>query len=240
MNIRHADPYRLYAEFEMAQGNLKEARGTLFLGAQMISESSDGGLGGNRRGLAELYHTWAVCEWRLGNLDRAEVLFDHALRVTDSGESGSPLRAFILHSIAKLEYHRGEHHLAQHCIGLCLKENVMPGGNSQVWDLWEDVALDMGNDSLAAECAEQVELARKIEEADGSGQVGDSSDLARRMKQLDVQHMMRQDPWYHKLFGTEPPTTSSSKFFSNSVSLPEKDEGLQDERRRKWAGQPMM
>ena len=217
----------------MAQGNLDEARGTLFLGAQMISESSDGDLGGSQRGLAELFHTWAVCEWKLGNPNRAEVLFDHALRVTDGGESGSPLRAYILHSIAKLEHHRGEHHLAQHCIGLCLKEDAMPGGNSQVWDLWEEVASDMGNDSLAEDCAKQAELERKKE---GSDVVGDpTADLSRHMKELQMQHMMRQDPWYHKLFGTAPPVTSSSRFFTNGVSLPDLDDDIQQDREL-WRG----
>ncbi len=81
-----------------------------------------GGLG-NRRGLAELFHPWALCEWHLNCLTRAGVLFDHALRWTEAGEDGSTLRSFILYSIARLEYYRGELHLAQHCVGLCLKEN---------------------------------------------------------------------------------------------------------------------
>jgi hypothetical protein len=222
-----------------------------------MSQSSDGALGGNRRGLAELFHTWAVCEWRLGNLGRAEVLFDHALRVTEAGDEGSPLRAFILHSIARLEYHRGEHHLAQHCIGLCLKENLMPGGNAQVWELWTHVASDMGNENLAKDCRKEAEKARSNEGTDNSHDgsasrlsrwlseapstassvasssssalASSSSELSRKMRGHDMQHLVRQDPWYQKLFGNSLPSSSASTFFTSTVKLPSIDEVEHDE-----------
>jgi hypothetical protein len=221
-----------------------------------MSQSSDGALGGNRRGLAELFHTWAVCEWRLGNMGRAEVLFDHALRVTEAGDEGSPLRAFVLHSIARLEYHRGEHHLAQHCIGLCLKENLMPDGNAQVWELWTHVASDMGNENLAQDCRKEAKKARCSEGTDNShgGSASrlsrwlsealstassgpspsssaldsSSSELARKIRGHDMQHLVRQDPWYHKLFGNSLPSSSASNFFTSTVKLPSIDQ-VEDE-----------
>jgi tetratricopeptide (TPR) repeat protein len=193
-SIRHADPYRLYAEYEMSFGNYEQARKILFRGAQVVSQSSDGGLG-NRRGLAELFHTWALCEWHLGNPERAEVLFDNALRLTETGEKGSGLRAFILYSIARLEHHRDKFHLAQHCVGLCLKEGFMPGGNLKVWQLWADIAREMDNDHLEQECQEQVEKAtREIDD--------DSKELSRLLSgNAGDNVLMRRDPWQCKLFG---------------------------------------
>ena len=132
-----------------------------------MSDSSDGDLG-NKSGMAEqLHHMWAVCEWYLGNLSRAKVLFDHALRLTDSGEDGSKLRLFILYSIARLEYYCCKYQLAQQCIGLCLKENLMPRGNSKVWELWADVASALGNDELVRQCKEQAAIVKKEEREEG-------------------------------------------------------------------------
>lgn len=216
---RHAAPYRLYAEYEMSLGNYKEARKILYRGAIAMSQSPDGALG-NRCGLAELFHTWAVCEWHLGDLNRAESLFDNALRVTNAGEEGSKLRSYILYSIARLQYAQEEFLIAQHCIGLCLKENVMPGGNSKIWELWSDVALAMGNDKLAEECQEQAERSKGLEDKNGASDLSLLTPFGlARMKGRDMEGLMRRDPWHHKLFGS---ATSRSDFFYG-VKLPEED-----------------
>ena len=205
---RHADPYRLYAQFEMNLGNHTGARQILYAGAMSLSRAPDGGFG-NQVGLAELFHTWAVCEWHLGEILRAENLFDHALRMTSPGESGSSLRAYILYSIAMLEHARGEHVLAQHCIGLSLKENSLPGGNARVWNLWTSVAEELGNKDLANECREQAALALSYEKE------GNTSKLARMLNHRGasapgIVQMVRRDPWQQEIFGTgEKP----SKFF---------------------------
>jgi len=210
---RHAAPYRHYAEFEMSLGNYGDARKILYQGAMAMTQSSDGAMG-NRCGLAELFHTWAVCEWHLGKLSRAEVLFDNALRMTSPGEEGAMARSVVLYSIARLEHYQGEHLLAQHSIGLCLKENLMPGGNSKIWDLWADVATAMGNDKLARECLRQAEEARPHE--DENGQVGLSRFLSStpssglsRMKGRYMEGLMRRDPWCNKIFGPDGQTPDS-------------------------------
>ena len=201
---RHADPFRLFGEFEMNLGNYSEARRILYRGALALSDSPDGGLG-DQTGIAELYYTWAVCEWRLDNLSRAEVLFDHALRLTIPGNEGSTLRSGIFYAIARLEYDRGENHLAQHCICLCLKENSLPGGNSKVWGLWAEVARTMGEKGLAKQCHERA--MSELENADTTtADEGLSLMLAMQnpdaaaMKGTDVQNMMRKDPWHYKIF----------------------------------------
>ena len=209
-NERHADPYRLYAEYEMSLGNFELARRILFRGAEIVCQSSNEGQGlSNRRGLAELFHTWALCEWHLDNMPRAEVLFDHALRLaSEAGEEGTDgsssrssssssstkLRSFILYSIARLEYHREKFCLAQHCIGLCLKENSMPGGNFRVWRLWADVARAMGDERLQGQCLEQVEKAT-------SEVNDDSQELSRLISGSADTALLRRDPWQCKLFG---------------------------------------
>lgn len=236
--LRHADPYRLFAEYEMTFGNYEEARRIFFRGAQAMSGSSDGGLG-NRGGLVELYHTWGVCEWHLGDLDRAKVLFDDALRLNQAGEEGAKLRSCILYSIARLQYYRGEYELAQHCIGLCLKENVMPGGISKVWDLWADVASAMGKEELASQCEEQAAALKKQEResgADGLFQIlGHSKpDVLSKLVGAASQPLMRRDPWHDKIFGQKK---SASLGFFHSVELPvitietsnEEDESVNEE-----------
>lgn len=211
----------------MSEGNVIEARKLFYRGALAMSQSTDGGFG-NHRGMAELLHSWAVCEWHIGNLSRAESLFDHALRLTDSGEDGAKLRAFILYSIASLEYFKGENVLAQHCISLCLKEHALPGGDHRAWKLWADVASAMNNEKLERECREQAEKSRRQDD------MHDMSSLltARRagvtsyepLKGADMQLLMRRDPWYHKLFDVN--NDRSSKFFD--VRLPMKEEPRQE------------
>jgi len=223
---QRADPYRLYAEFEMSRGNFVGARSILYRGAQALSESRDGGMA-QSEGLAHLYHTWALCEWHLGvNLDRVEVLFDHALRLTDAGQNGSEIRSLILYSVARFLYDaRKEYVLAQHCVCLSLKENFLPGGNSQIWHLWADIAVAMGNDGLAQKCVDQAEKLSK-EETD----IGAASDLSRLLglRNIDsgdeedaapaslpmitgpaMQRMLRREPWHHKLAGASSKSKSS-------------------------------
>merc|ERR1712084_5794 len=132
----------------MSLGRYDEARKILYRGAYKMLHSRKGvgsgiGKGGGSLDFVKLFHTWAICEWYCNNLSRAEVLFDHALRLIDNCEEGLKLRSFLLYSIARLEYYEDEYPLAQHFIGLCLKENSMPGGNAKVWELWSSVAKDM-------------------------------------------------------------------------------------------------
>ncbi|KAL3924665.1 MAG: hypothetical protein SGILL_000902, partial [Bacillariaceae sp.] len=212
----HADPYRLFAVFEMSRGNYQQARNILFRGAQTVSQSSDGGLG-NRRGLAQLYVTWAVCEWRLRNVARAEVLFDHALRLTEAGDAGAQLRSYILYAMAFLEYQeRDDFYLAQHCIGLCLKENSYPGGNARVWDLWADIADDMDNERLEEQCLEEAEKCRAQEE----DAVSSSEEI---LKALQTEGSLRRDPWHDKLQavrGLQKDASFSTDKFYSSLRLP--------------------
>ena len=223
---QHADPYRAFAEFEMSHGDYKAARRILYRGATAMSQTAEGGMGSSC-GLAELFHTWAVCEWHLNEIGRAEVLFDHALRMTNAGDEGSKLRSFILYSMARLEHFRDENLLAQHCIGLCLKENFMPGGNSKIWELWADVAAAMNNDQLAEECLRHAEKARSHENKNGpysllrllesSSPEASMSGLS-RMKGQDMVQLMRRDPWHHKIFGSDQQPSS----FFHGIKLPEK------------------
>ena len=118
------------------------------------------------------------------------------------------MRSFILHSIARLEYSRGELTLAQHCLGLCLKENVMPGGNAQVWELWAMVAADMGEDALEEECRVQMDKAQRQEH--------DNGPTGLLSKGPQMQQLMRRDPWHHKLFGNQ---LLSNNFYT-AVQLP--------------------
>jgi len=252
---RHADPYRIYAEFEMSLGHYQEAKEILYRGAQAMSVSSDGGLGGNRRGMAQLYHTWAVCEWYLDNLPRAEVLLDHALRLipTSGGSSGkqqqqqqssssnNKIRSFILFTIAQLEYYRDEYEVAQHCIALCLKENVMPGGNSKIWLLWADIAEAMGNMKLHDQCMKQADMLKQDEDNGGveslsrllldikrrptsstsaavASKAASTNGSSSSTGTEDIQHLMRRDPWAHKIFGS----TNLMEGFE-SVKLPTKN-----------------
>jgi hypothetical protein len=230
---RHSDPYRLYAEFEMSNKNYETARSILFKGAQSISESSpDGGLGA-RTGMARLFHTWAMCEWHLGAVERAEVLLDHALRLTDAGAAGSESRSHVLYSIALLEYARGEYILAQHCVGLCLKENVMPGGNARIWDLWADISTALNNPTLTQQCQEQAHKLRakesmspllggvlaQTERAATAASVSNSIRNMIRQASPAAGSLMRKEPWIHKIFHNENNQNASSSWFKG-VSFP--------------------
>lgn len=186
----------------MKRQNFHEAQSILCRGAQSVSEPSISSV----VGLARLFHTWGVCEYHLGNLDRAYQLFNDAIRVTGSTDTDSNIRSLILYSMAKLEYERGEYLLAQHCVGLCMKENLLPGGNSRIWLLWADIARKMQNDKLMTRCREQAFLRMKEEEG------GTSSDLSRILEERAsssddspgrmgsaMKDMFRRTPWYSKV-----------------------------------------
>lgn len=207
----------------MKKGDFDKARSILFRGVQAISESSVGGVDG-RIGLARLFHTWGVCEYHLGSGDRAELLFDNALRVTGSGEADAAIRSLILYSMARLECSRGEYLLAQHCIGLSLKENLLPGGNSLIWRLWGGVAVNMGNECLFQRCEEQASILEDEEQG------GSFSDLSRLLGERDskssprlpermgsaMKEMFRKTPWYSKVC---PPKVRVDKDWYNGAAL---------------------
>lgn len=201
-----AEPYREYAAFEMSLGEYEQARKILFRGAQAVARSPDGGTGKrNQLELARLYVAWAVCEWHLQNIPRVEVLFDHALRLTEIGsDEGSELRTFVLFCLAQLEYYeRDELHLAQNYIGLCLKENALPGGNAPIWNLWAKIARGLENSHLEEECLNEakrckMELEDLQEEEDEEG--SSALDTMNMLKGSEnIQNMMRQKPWFENL-----------------------------------------
>eukprot|EP00551_Chaetoceros_affinis_P009451 CAMPEP_0203669648 /NCGR_PEP_ID=MMETSP0090-20130426/5949_1 /ASSEMBLY_ACC=CAM_ASM_001088 /TAXON_ID=426623 /ORGANISM="Chaetoceros affinis, Strain CCMP159" /LENGTH=1189 /DNA_ID=CAMNT_0050534373 /DNA_START=368 /DNA_END=3937 /DNA_ORIENTATION=+ len=182
-----SEPYRLYAEFEMSMGNYNRARSILFLGAQSYSESSDGSLNNDK--FARLYHTWAICEWHLMNLDRAEVLFDHSLRLTEAGISGSKTRALIFLSIARFLFHaRQEYSLAQHCVSLSLTEDTRLETS---WLLWSKLANVMGNDKLSQACKNEIE---KLKGANAKQDKPLSS-----VSHQSINQLLRRAPWQHKI-----------------------------------------
>lgn len=202
---RSVEPFKLFAEFEMRRQNFNDAQSVLFRGAQSAAESSDS----NVKGLAGLYHTWGVCEYHLGNIARAEQLFNDAIRVTGSGEADANIRSLILYSMAMLEYRRGEYLLAQHCVGLSMKENLLPGGNSRIWLLWADIARKMENEKLMNRCREQAFLIIEAEKG------GTASDLSRILEERAstsnsspgrmgsaMKDMFRRTPWYTKICAT--------------------------------------
>jgi len=220
----NADPYREYASFEMDLGHFEQARNILFLGARRLTRlsSSDGGRqsgsscssssssssssnNNNRGRLAQLYVTWAVCEWHLKNIPRAEFLFDHALRLTSvKGDKGSELRSFILFCMARLEYYeRQEIHLAQHCIGLCLKENALPGddNNAPVWKLWAKIAHDMHIPDLESQCLFEATKCKitmnNRKEGEGSSSALETMKMLKGSQKM--KNWMRQEPWHDKL-----------------------------------------
>jgi len=189
-----------------------------------MSESADSG-SSNQAGIPELYYSWAVCEWGLEKLSRAQVLLDHALRLTSAGKYESALRSSIFFAIARLEFDRREHHLAQHNICLCLQEDSLPGGNAKVWKLWAEVARSLGDKGLAKQCYDRAQLLELEEDGtEDSGKKELSLLLAMKnpdsavMNGADVQSMMRKDPWHYKLFGES--TSQSGSISVPRVSLP--------------------
>ena len=203
-----AKPYQALAEFEMKRKNFIKAQSILIRGTQCAASSN--GIADGKSGLAPLFHTWGVCEYHVGNKSRAQQLLEDALRVTGPGEADSTMRSLILYSMARLEVLRGEHLLAQHCIGLSLKENLFPGGNSLIWRLWAEIAEKMENKDLEKRCKEQA-LLRWEEERGGTvsdlsrllGSRGSesSSRLPERTGSV-MKDMFRKTPWSSKVCHT--------------------------------------
>ena len=231
----NAEPYRLFAEFEMQMGNYLEAQKILYSGAMTMSKYSSSAFNTSRRGLPQLFLTWAVCEWHLNNPTHAEKLFDYSLRLTSSVTEESPkLRSMILYAMARFEYDRKELRRAQHFVGLSLKENALPGGQCPIWDLWATVAYEMGNIKLAHQCQEQSSIMRANLEQYGND-VGDSGRNEDTMKSLsetlksssmndtpDMYQLMRRDPWHTKIFtGTN---FNDKNNFLNAALLPQSSE----------------
>ena len=192
----------MYAEFEMSKGNYLRAREILFLGAQTLSEySSDDTHLKFSKDLPLLFHSWAICEWHLGNLDRVEVLFDHGLRLTDSGRTGSGIRSFVLHSIARFLFHsRRDYSLAQHCVCLALSESLLPGGTSRIWYLWAKIAKAMGNLCLEENCLNQAEkLIVEMEESFATEGLSSKTNSRATLGSISTKPMLRRAPWDHKV-----------------------------------------
>jgi len=223
---RSAEPYVQFAMFEMKRRNFVEAQSILMRGAKAVGAESSGS---SSDGMARLFHIWGVCEYRLGSLSRAEQLFDDALRVTGSEEGDySVMRSLILYSMARLEFSRKEYLLAQHCIALSLKENLMPGGNSLIWKLWSEIAEKMENAQLATKCKEQALI--RWEEERGSGTM--VSDLSRLLGERQdtkssngrlsertgsaMKDMFRKTPWYSKVC---PPSGRMDKNWYSGAKL---------------------
>ena len=209
-----SDPFRIYAEFEMSLSNYRRARSILFQGAQSSSESSDGSLYNEK--LSHLYHTWAVCEWQLGNLDRSEVLFDHSLRLTDAGTRGSDTRSFIFLSIARFLFHaRKDFALAQHCVSLALTENTRSKAS---WMLWSKIANIMGNKTLSFACiqeADKISAKTRVE----------NRDTLESVNNKNMNHMLRQAPWHYKIVDV------NEKSWYDAINFPDDDLNFTEETR---------
>jgi len=190
----------------MSLDNHHRARSILFLGAQSLSQSPDGAMG-NSDEFSKLYHTWGVCEWRLENFDRAETLFDHALRLADSGEAGSSIRMLVLYSIARFLFHaREDCVLAQHCICLSLTETAVPkfGERSRMWTLWADIARGMDNERLSSHCIDQAEKVRSEDNTMAHSSMLDlniPSNLSTipSVARPSIHQLLRKAPWHHKI-----------------------------------------
>lgn len=212
-NRNQMKSYRAFAEFEMSLGNYEDARKIFLEGAEIAARSEDGGAS-NWRDLSKLYLTWAVCEWHSDNLPRAGVLFDHAMRQTREGPDGAELRSFVLYSMARFEFSRGGHILAQHCIGVCMKENAMPLGKSMVWRLWADVASAMKNPRLQEECLHHAEVSMSQQEHHEHPLLGPVNSSSEGLRLGAKQNLFRRDPWQIELFGFESTRKPRSDFYS--------------------------
>lgn len=223
LSYRHAEPYRQYAELEMSQSNYQEARRILFRGATAISQTMNGALGQDR-GLPAMYHTWAICEWHLGNPDRAQVLLDHALRLTPPSEDSheaSRTRSILFYSMAHLEAYKGRPYVAQHFIGLTLKENALPlGRRAGTWKLWGRVAETLENPKLQQECLDQARAALEEIKSESSSSSSSTTTLSSQVRQEGGTHWMKKDPWQHKLFGSSSSNGSKGSDFTSNLRFP--------------------
>jgi hypothetical protein len=172
-----------------------------------------------------LLYTWAVCEWHMNNHSRAQILFQHVLKIVP-GEDVS-MRAFTLLAMAKLELSVGEYHRSQHFISLCLKESNRGKFGAEVWGCWAEVAMLMGNTRLASVCEKYSALAGKESEENlirGAVDLGTLSLMAEPSQCTDSPQLLRRDPWQSKIFGTPEQQHMASSFFRNCVQLPTKND----------------
>jgi len=215
--ISQINSYRALAEFELSMGDYESACKVLHQGAENVARSDDGGFS-KWKDLAKLYILWATCEWHNGNLSRAEVLFNHALRTTNRGEEGAELRSFILYSMARFEFSRGNWLLAQHCIGVCMKENVMPLGKSKVWELWAQIASALQNSRLREECLHQAEVSMKRQH-DEHPLLGPVDSGTGELRLVAERNLFRRDPWQIELFGFDSAKKTKTDFYSRVESF---------------------
>lgn len=220
---RHADPFRLYAEFEFLYGDYEKAREILSNGLISLTSTSRGKADDSPRidGLPELLYTWAVCEWRLSSHSRAKILFQRILKTVSPDDAN--MRALVLLAMAKLEVDLGEYHRAQHYISLCLKESNKGTFGAQVWRCWANVATLMGDTRLAQQCEKYSAKAEKEGEENlktGTADLVALNLMADSSPRTDSQQLLRRDPWQSKIFGTPEQQHLASSFFRNCVQLP--------------------
>mmetsp|Transcript_25728 Transcript_25728/g.37999 ORF Transcript_25728/g.37999 Transcript_25728/m.37999 type:complete len:960 (+) Transcript_25728:204-3083(+) len=191
----NANPYRAYAESEMMQTNYQTARNIFFCGAEAVTRSSDG----QERGLAQLMHSWALCEWHLGKMKRAANLFDHALRLTECNNSKGceGEREWILYSLARFENSRGRYAIAQHCICLAMKED---NTIVEFWKLWADIASNMDNDTLAGRCMEEGNKLEELEKANAKNKRKVDIMMEKLAGRSSMKQMLCKAPWHHKVY----------------------------------------
>lgn len=180
-----AEPFGRWAAFEMRMGNFTGARQLLYEGSRL---DILGDLGNNDT-LVELSHLWAVCEWRLNEPDRAEVLLEHALRMSDRPSE----RASILYTLASLKLDREELEVARHYVALCIQTDSFPCGQDKPWNLWAKIAEESGDTRLAHECtrmADELRNRSRPEHPVSSARVQDSV----------MEDLLRREPWHHVIF----------------------------------------
>lgn len=158
---RHTiEPYRIYGEYAMEIGDYDVARMIFFSGAKTVSSNHRDG---NIKGLAATLHSWAICELKLHNLDRASELLERALSLSDDSEEKSQ----FLSTKATVECMRQNYRLAKHCVTLAIygaSNNASPRFVSSLWNQWATIAEKMDDDGLAQYCREQAELVKEKSE----------------------------------------------------------------------------
>jgi len=160
----NADPYRIYGEHEMERDlpRFERARHIFYRGAAASSAADDG----RPRGLAPLFHAWAICEWRARDSPPArvarllELAAQHAAGARGAADDHEPARttrSWILLSRAQFELSslRRDPQLAQHFVSMSIVEHGA-GGTAEAWTLWGDVALLLRNPGYARTCYEQA------------------------------------------------------------------------------------
>jgi len=158
--------------------------------------------------------------------------------------------------MARLEYYeRRDIYLAQHCIGLCLKESTLPGddNNAPVWNLWAKIAREMNNSYLERKCLKEASkclITNTIDEVgdkdQGSSSAVETMNILRGSQKM--KNWMRQEPWHDKLqsirrasshgkgsidelsefYGTIQLPNYSSEKLNEEITIPWTTENLKD------------